>query len=68
MILLFAHDIGSGAGYNVMDQVMIPDAGAPLVKWVAFLETDIINRQGDQSPFRYFVGIFVILVHPKPPL
>ena len=45
-----------------MDQVMIPDAGAPLVKWVAFLETDIINRQGDQSPFRYFVGIFVIMM------
>ncbi len=48
------------SGYDIVNQVVIADSGAPLVERAAFLEADIVDREGDEGFFGHFVRIFVV--------
>ena len=53
---------------NIVNEIVIPDTGSPLMQRVTFLESDVIDGEGDKLFFRYLLGIFVIFVHGDTPL
>ena len=57
--------VGAFSGDNVMNQIVVPDAGPPLVERVTFLKSDVIDREGNQFFFCDFIGIFIIFLHGR---
>ena len=64
---MFSCPVIACTGNNVVDQIVVTDAGPPLVKRVAALETDIIHGEGDQFLFCDLIGVFIIFIHCVPP-
>ena len=56
------------AGEDVVNEIVVPDAGAPAVARRALLEPGIVHRQGQFRPVRRFERVFKIPCHmPAPP-
>ena len=62
------HLIGALAGDDIVNEIVIPDSGPPVLAGIAVLIADVVDRQGYQFLFRCFIRILVFFLHDIPPV
>lgn len=61
----FSAFVKAPSGDDVMDQIVVTDAWSPLIERITFLETDVVDGEGDEFLLDDLVRIFIIFIHHK---
>ena len=57
------YSVAAFTAYDIVNQIMVSDTGAPLIQAITALEAYVIYGQGYKLFFFYDIGIFVFIIH-----